>query len=1177
MLPIVDLLSRDPLLLEYLQADGYSGNELTKEARRAARRIAQVELGLTLLRLVDPNAPASAVRWLLTGYRYDIPCLVDEVAWARVQRTRQYLVRLKGRVWREVLREYLEYPSGVRLFVLTEIDGRPELPPGAEIATRYRIYQERLDISPSHRQRSAAWAGSGRYYVRVLAKNDAPRAVAVDIPPEIVSRLTEVALPVRGKRSGDVPNIKIAWADLKATAAWMDEQLLVAARRDRREFKPRYVGPFGGIQPLWLRDHKYAEGDELTLAGLLHVVGLLNVGKSTFLEVLACHLARLGYRVAIILRDVPAQVEKASLFRSTFGLAASPVLGARERLKHLEAAYSTKLLDWGEDIHQGAAHPAQRWFSPICPLLPLAGGTDEELWGYGDEPCEALYETPEGALQQEVRAEDGEPRVAKACRCPFLSVCPRRQLERDMAEAQVWFLNRASWIQTHTPVEGFSADLLFSEAVYMTCDVVLIDEADRIQVELDEDFAPDEVLVDTTPDSFLNRTGKETAAQYLNARAEMKRARYTNWSAAEGVAQTATNRLYHLLMNRPELVDWLGESPFTGRSVWARLVRDLAEPVVEPLIPAQRGREARQKARSERLQQSTSDEVHAQISALLRMVHEFTRTPLAEPTMEGEWSRKLSRLSYQALWNPEAQTVRVWIRGWLSDWLKAAQEHIQAPPVDEPAWEQLVDRIHFAILLCVLDDQLRYVVDNLPTVRPLLDLEDVGVNLVNRPSLEYLAVIPEAPVGNILGFQYRPRRAGDEERGQLQAPGGTLTYFRYTGVGRSLLMEYPNLFAWDGLRGPHTLLISGTSFAPGSPTYHIDIPPGLLLAPADPSQAAQMREQTRSRFWPQRRLIPGGVIPISVSGRYGRDRREAIGTMTRLLATAASGEVAPLAHILQELRAQGQHRHWQDRERALLVTGSYAEAELVKQVLVQYAGTLGIHPDEIALLGRDRGGTGDIRRGEVDRFSDRGYRILIAPLLALERGHNILNAGGKAAFGAVLFLVRPMPVPDSWQPVIQGLNAWTVKVQRRLTSLAKSDKSSHSPLDDAGQTFYRTALAHLYQFSDRPHGYRLMTDSERTVLCMTQLVSIWQLIGRLVRGNVPAHIYFVDAMFAPVSAGLEPGVRKQDTWLTSLLVGMHDVVSSPLGSTSLPEWQRTLYESLYGIIASALGETEGLV
>ncbi len=41
---------------------------------------------------------------------------------------------------------------------------------------------------------------------------------------------------------------------------------------------------------------------------------------------------------------------------------------------------------------------------------------------------------------------------------------------------------------------------------------------------------------------------------------------------------------------------------------------------------------------------------------------------------------------------------------------------------------------------------------------------------------------------------------------------------------------------------------------------------------------------------------------------------------------------------------------------------------------------------------------------------------------AIGRGFNILNANGKAAFGAIYFLTRPYPHPHDTQAIAQEMN-----------------------------------------------------------------------------------------------------------------------------------------------------------
>ena len=54
--------------------------------------------------------------------------------------------------------------------------------------------------------------------------------------------------------------------------------------------------------------------------------------------------------------------------------------------------------------------------------------------------------------------------------------------------------------------------------------------------------------------------------------------------------------------------------------------------------------------------------------------------------------------------------------------------------------------------------------------------------------------------------------------------------------------------------------------------------------------------------------------------------------------------------------------------------------------------------------------------------------VLVAPLLAVGRRHNILNQEGTAAFGAIFFATRPMKTPDDISRWVYWINYQTIKM-----------------------------------------------------------------------------------------------------------------------------------------------------
>jgi len=114
-------------------------------------------------------------------------------------------------------------------------------------------------------------------------------------------------------------------------------------------------------------------------------------------------------------------------------------------------------------------------------------------------------------------------------------------------------------------------------------------------------------------------------------------------------------------------------------------------------------------------------------------------------------------------------------------------------------------------------------------------------------------------------------------------------------------------------------------------------------------------------------------------------------------------------------------------------------------------------------------------------------------------------------------------------------------------------------------------VAKMLDLNCRAMSFKQLTDSERSVLSWTQLVSIWQIIGRLVRGGVPCIVHFLDVKFAPKSA-----TGELDSEVTSLLVSIIKELQRSVEGEGQRPYEKTLARSLYGAFFNALKETKDL-
>ena len=246
--------------------------------------------------------------------------------------------------------------------------------------------------------------------------------------------------------------------------------------------------------------------------------------------------------------------------------------------------------------------------------------------------------------------------------------------------------------------------------------------------------------------------------------------------------------------------------------------------------------------------------------------------------------------------------------------------------------------------------------------------------------------LPSALCGNLFGL----KKTDDED----------IILFRQFAFGRSLMKDLPYLRidAEGNPAGPHVILLSGSSWAEGSYEYHINRPVNYILE-ADSEKRA---------FLEKTRFFESG-FPERISGASDDQR------MAQL--RLATQRTVPLIVKEYERRAG----------KILLVVNSYIQAEEVKQTLETTLRKANCSAQVCRMISdavNTENVQGTVRRGEVSRFAKMKEEILIAPAMAIERGHNIVDEDGHSALCAVFFMVRPMAVPDDIQQKGSKLNGF---------------------------------------------------------------------------------------------------------------------------------------------------------
>lgn len=1055
-------------------------------------RLCTVELGLFACETLIPEEKPESLWGLLTGYPLSA---IDATEQNNEQRKaiailRHLLPYYRGPyTWEEDLNWYVAQPDYLRGY---DVEGSYVIRRNTSIASdRFELYVKTLGSPPPLSERKIKWADAGPYVFY-----SGKRAHDVNIPEAWIYNKPE-SHQINSHRSQQP--LAVSWDDLIDTAYWMDEQVSghnygSRIRRVRLE--------------TWVNS-EFQSTSYFHIDGLLHLVGMLSSGKTTLMQVLTVWAVKKGQHVTLVLGDVVSVLDWSALFVA-MGIDAAPVIGGYNRERHLNRMHRVESEQYPDSplhLHHGAF----QWLGTVCAL----NGTLSDPVNLEPRqlPCTRLQKPDELDLD-----------VPKYYACPLYSRCGVHRAQRDLVTAQVWIATPASLIYTRVPAQLNPVSMRFGELVSQRSDLIIVDEADRVQTQLDGIFSPSEILAGIGGDPWLNQLGAAVENQIRHSgRRSLGAVDVESWMTVQRNTQLATDKLYALFLQRPLELEEVQQDYFTGWTVWEGLVTEMLS------------------LEGQSVSEKNANPVYSQH---MQTFNDFVNAPLERSdSIDDKVLTRLSERTKSLLTDQNLTSAFPRVR----DDLQLLFSNVVA---DDSQWIKWSIRFTFALISGVLSWGVDYLTRNWELVKLPLDLDDRNTSLFYNPPKDYDASIPAAPMGNVLAFQYSTG-TGDEA--------GVLRFFRVSGVGRAWLLNLHKLFADEGKSGPNVVLLSGTSWAGKSPLYHIQYPVGgVLRAPDDEVKAIV----ERSRFIQDWVIDEDSDHFIQVSGTKGANRSNAFDKLVKHFTQATGPTTAGLSRFEHE-----RNQLPEGRQRLLILVGSYAEAAYVRQSIERarpnwVGSVLNLVRDDDSPIDSWIGSSASLQRGQVGRFAQTGAWILVAPLLAIERGHNILNEAGHAAIGAAYFWVRPHPRPDDLTLPIAAINAWAIE--------HGSGEWGHDLLS-ASKAFRRTAYAKWRHWLQVPWIYSTLEQDERDMVTWTQLVTIWQVVGRLVRAGSPARVHFVDASFRSLYRRAASDDDEEQIIQPGLLAEMKRVLDPYFAKNGfIASSEQVLVQTLYGPFYQAL-------
>lgn len=1059
----------------------------------SAQTFCEVELGISVVQALMPNEPVYSLWVLLEGYPFPV---LDQYNWTPDQlqilaSARHLLTYYRSPYpWKQDLAKYLKVSERIRGFDISA-SGQLTQRQIAFCSDRFDVYTDTLAKLPPYKKLPVRWAQAGTYRFNVGRTQS-----SVSIPEQLI-----FDPPLSGHqltRSSHSGAISVEWSELMATARWMDTRLTALGRdRDARwEVRLERVQ----LEMFNADGTQLSKSDRLTISGLVHMIGMVGSGKSTLMDVLAVWAAQNNLHITLVVGDVLNALNRADLF-AQLGFSVAPILGKSNRERHTNrlhrvvgSASSPMLQD----------HVGFSWLSSACALDSLRDHPRPlELGAY---PCVAL---------EAADAEDDE-----AFACPIFSKCAFHQAQRDLVDAQIWLATPASLVYSDSIPQITPHRLRFAELVYLRSDLVIVDEADQVQVQLDSIFSPSQTLISRGQDAWLGRLHQQVTSRLnIEGREQLGDERVGLWNQTHDLAQLAANNVYKMLLQEPSLLSEIDQDYFTAWMIFNRLAQSISQ----------------------------SEAGSSAYQSVMAHFETFISDPLGE---RGDGT--LAEIARLAVTSTNRERTRAALRQWVTNLIPNAVYD------DEDLRKQAMS-LEFALQLEILSNRLEILLRDWKHAELAFQLDGASSTIFHRPPEDYLPVIPVAPMGNVLAYQYLRSLSDDPKEA------GDLRVFRCLGIGRWLLLRLNELFPSSSVGGPNVILFSGTSWAGSSPSFHVQTPVnGILRSPEKEVRA--ISDESTFEYRPFFDAQTGQ--PIFVSGKRGHARQNALFSMLEQLGKP-QGKRSDKPSLL-EIEIDNLP---EKRQRVLLLVGSYAEAKKAREYLdnlrPDWRGQVqNLVADDDEFESQWQASETGLQRGMVHTFADTGARLLIAPLLAVERGHNILNEIDQAAIGAVYFLVRPHPRPDDLGYAIQSINYWAIE-NYALTPVTYESESTVTSIAEA---FRHSAFERWRYLLRLPLVYSTLPTDEHSAVTWSQLVTLWQVIGRLVRGGSPARVFFCDAAFAP-HLYQEALNRTSSSLLVSIIKLLDPYFDA---SVSIEERDRTVVQTLYGPFYQALKRIEGI-
>jgi hypothetical protein len=931
------------------------------------------------------------------------------------------------------------------------------------------------------------------------------------------------------------PGLSVTIDDLLATARDMDQ-----ADRSRCDEDNGWERRLSGILFLSPAAHGLVEQGELRLEGLKHLIGLPGVGKTTLFTVLGVHLGRRGIRTLLLFPTIEvSRAYKETIER--YGVRVGMLVGQSDpsRVRHAqrvaEAIAAKGNRGFGETV-PGAAD-----FSLSCMLPAFAvQEADAEMWARDFPtyaPCSAVWNS-------------GEGRPKGASWCPLWSACGRHHASRMLPSTDVWVGHVIS-TDTSVPLPLIGQKMRYFELVGRTFDLVVFDEADAVQALLDQHGIEQMVLNGdrgSLHDKIIEHVFKPRAGGLGGNLATASHERMRSFTEFHIQSESLITAV---MSNLAVLQRDFANKLLTAYSILAKLMENSG--VEAGIVSGIRSfwENAARAAYADRTGLQDGRKADWQPGVRLEDFAGENGEAIDAAIAETEGERPLqddAATADRRMLKARRTLVRRF-RDYLNETTNEGRDEVtekitklMAPlmfPRGHGKPDHLLEKMKMLMGVTFQIVAFQHITRMMRAMVEEGSLSPDAFASTSSASQELRRFVPTSILSVLSGVRFM---VSEDEAGRRRSK---VEYLMFTSAARMLIYRLHRLVEAWGMGGPAVIAASATSFLEFSPTHHVDAGPHYVLAHredvADPSEGGA--PPSRYKFLPLRDGGDGGR-PIFYSGAQHSVREDNLRRMVDVLLEGGADSMLYRAIDSFDVVESDGHRH---RRKAAFVVNSYDHVRLLKRHIDSRHKEIGP---------RVRAVVRNLEKGDEAPYymtaaqaeqigDDDGCDIVIFPMAALGRGTNIVFRKDPrkrhAAIGTVYFLTRPHPTEDDTGFLVNLAG----EASMRFDAFRFSDDDTIGDVVAEWERQRKAAFSLALKLLAQPFRVNVLNNELYERFVAQQMVMVLQTIGRAMRGNRPAQVYFVDAAWAPNSAasGDDPEA-KGDTERESMLLKMRALLEA---------------------------------